>query len=241
MNRTVTLAICLVMFGFIATAEAHFKLNAPASYSQQDPTYGDPQKSAPCAQADPGNPIVPTNAVTEVQSGAMLAISITETIYHPGHYRVSIAQDMASLPPDPPVIAGTTPCGSTMINANPSLPLLADGLLVHSAPFSPTTQTMQVPIPTGMTCTNCMLQVTQFMSNHQLNNPGGCFYHHCAAVNISPNAPPPPDGGVNPGTDAGTDPADPTGGCCSAGRDSAATGLLGSLVVGLLLRRRRRC
>jgi MYXO-CTERM domain-containing protein len=30
------------------------------------------------------------------------------------------------------------------------------------------------------------LQVAQFMSDHALNNPGGCFYHHCATISILP-------------------------------------------------------
>jgi len=225
MVRINWLVTSLATLGLAATAEAHFKLVTPAAYSQQS-SYGDPQKSAPCGQADPGNPAVPTNTVTAVQSGAMLTITINETIPHPGHYRVAVAQNMAELPADPPVTAGSTACGSTVIDPSPTLPLLGDGLLVHTQAFSNPMQTMQVPIPAGMTCTGCVLQVVEFMSNHGLNNPGGCFYHHCATVNISPDAPP-------PGDDAG-------GGGCSAGRGSAVMGGLGGLVAGLALRRRRR-
>jgi MYXO-CTERM domain-containing protein len=233
--RLILLASCLALFGLIATADAHFKLNAPAAALQQD-TYGNPQKEPPCGGAGTA-----TNAVTAVQSGAMLSISITETIFHPGHYRVAVAQDMNGLPADPPVTAGSTPCGTTVINSNPTLPLLGDGLLVHTTAFNPTTQTMQVPIPPGMTCTNCVLQVIEFMSNHGLNVPGGCFYHHCATVNISPDAPLPPDGGIDPGGDAGTDPGGGgETGCCSTSRGSSTTALLGTLVVGLALLRRRR-
>ena len=32
----------------------------------------------------------------------------------------------------------------------------------------------------------------EFMSDHPLNNPGGCFYHHCADISISGG---PSDGG----------------------------------------------
>jgi MYXO-CTERM domain-containing protein len=244
MSRSITLATWVAILGFGGfggTAEAHFKLNAPAALSQQS-NLGDPQKSAPCGQADPGNAIVPTNMVTAIQSGSMLTISINETVYHPGHYRVAVAQDMNSLPADPQVTAGTTACGSTVINPNPTMPLLGDGLLKHSAPFNGA-QTMQVPIPAGLTCTNCVLQITQFMSNHGLNNPGGCFYHHCATVSISPTAPPQTDAGIPGSGDAGiTDPGTETG-CCSASPDAALTGLFGSLAVGLLAfrRRRRRC
>ena len=225
---------CLALAGLAGPAAAHFKLNAPASATTQD-TQGNPQKIGPCG----GNPGVPTNMVTAVQSGSMLTISITETVYHPGHYRVAVAQNAAGLPADPQ-ITGTN-CAAAAINPSPTLPLLGDGLLAHSAAFNPTTQTVQVPIPAGMTCNNCVLQVLQYMRNHA----APCFYYHCATVNISPNAPPPPppsDGGIDPGSDAGVDPggAEDPGGCCSTSRGSAATGLLGALAVGLLLRRRRR-
>ncbi|HWU90610.1 MAG TPA: SCE4755 family polysaccharide monooxygenase-like protein, partial [Kofleriaceae bacterium] len=231
MSRTSTLATCVAVLGLAATAEAHFKLNDPAALSQQS-SLGDPQKSGPCGQADPGNPLVPTNMVTAVQSGTMLTISINETVFHPGHYRVALAQDMNSLPADPPVTAGSTACGSTVIDPNPTMPLLGDGLLQHTTSFGNAPKTMQVPIPAGLTCTNCVLQVTQFMSNHGLNNPGGCFYHHCATVSISPDAPPPTG-------DAGTTEPGTGTGCCSASPDAALTGLLGSLAVGLLALRRR--
>lgn len=228
MSRTITLATCLAMFGLVATAEAHFKLNAPAANIQQDGN-GNPQKTTPCGGAG-----APTNMVTDVRSGVMLSISITETVPHMGHYRVAVAQDMAGLPGDPMVADPN--CMGLMPTANPVLPVLADGLLAHDTPLNPKTQTMQVMIPAGMTCTNCVLQIIQYMYPHLPN----CFYYHCATVNISPDAPLPPDGGINPGVDAGVDPTDPGTGCCSAGRDSAVTGLLGGLLVGLLALRRRR-
>jgi hypothetical protein len=57
-----------------------------------------------------------------------MTVTITETIAHPGHYRVAIAQDEAGLPAEPIVTAGTTQCGSAPIDPNPSLPVLADGV-----------------------------------------------------------------------------------------------------------------
>jgi len=69
-----------------------------------------------------------------------------------------------------------------------------------------------VTLPSNVRCTNCTLQVFQFMSQHALNVPGGCFYHHCATINVVA-----PDAGVMP-VDAGT-----TGGG-SAGGGMASTG-----------------
>lgn len=237
MTRTTMLVTCLAMLGFAATAEAHFKLNSPAAYSQQTAMYGDPQKDAPCGPTAGG--LMPTNQVTAVQSGTMLTISINETISHPGHYRVALAQNMAGLPPAPTV--ANAQCNGLVPVANPQLPVLADGLLAHTAPFPVPNQTMQVPIPPGMTCTNCVLQVVEYMAQHA--QP--CFYYHCAIVNISANPPPLPpppmtDAGI-PNGDAGTNPNGPndSSGGCSTSRGSA-TGLFGILLVGLALLRRRR-
>lgn len=236
MTRTTMFVTCLAMLGFAAPAEAHFKLNAPAAYSQQSTTLGDPQKAAPCG---PGaGELMPTNAVTAVQSGSMLTISINETIAHPGHYRVALAQNMAGLPPAPTV--ANAQCNGLVPNANPQMPVLADGLLPHTAPFPTPNQTMQVMIPAGMTCNNCVLQVLEYMANH--SQP--CFYYHCAMVNISPTAPPPPpmtDAGI-PNGDAGMNPNDPSSpsGGCSTSHGSAASWIFGALVAGLALCRPRR-
>ncbi len=217
-----------------STADAHFILSSPASVSQQD-EFGSPQKSAPCGNTDTAgvpDEATPTNQITTVPTGSMLTISIRETIFHPGHYRVALAQDRASLPADPAVTAGSTACGSTQIAANPTLPVLGDGLLRHTSSLGNTMQTMQVQLPAGMTCTSCVLQVTQFMSNHALNNPGGCYYHHCATLTIADNAPAP---------DAGTGTEDPAGGCCNTGPATPHLAALAGLVLGVLgLRRRRR-
>lgn len=229
MTRTITVVTCLALVGLAVTAEAHFKLNAPAASLVQNAPYGDPQKTPPCGGAGTA-----TNAVTAVQSGAMLSISITETIGHKGHYRVAVAQNVAGLPADPTVTA--TDCTGLSAVSNPTPPILGDGLFTHTTAIDGVTQTFQVPIPAAMTCTNCVLQVIEYMYPH--TQP--CFYHHCATVNISPNAPPPPDGGVT-GNDGGVDPGGVSGtGCCNASGDAAATGLLGSLAVGLLLLRRPR-
>ncbi|WP_437589740.1 SCE4755 family polysaccharide monooxygenase-like protein [Sorangium sp. So ce1000] len=167
-----------------AVAHAHFSLLEPACYSEQD-DLGNPQKSAPCGQADPGKPVQATGDVTTFVQGQKITLTIEEGVFHPGHYRVSIAPDQDSLPADPPVTAGSTPCGSTEIETDPQLPLVADGLLVHTSAFSGK-QSVEITLPPDLTCTNCVLQVSEFMSSHGLNNPGGCFYHHCAVVSIVP-------------------------------------------------------
>ncbi len=182
-SRVLAQASILVLAFAARPAAAHFVLQEPACYSEMD-FLGSPQKSAPCGQDDPGQPFVASGKVTAFQEGQTISITINEVIPHPGHYRVSIAKDLASLPADPAVTAGSSACGSTVIQKNPQLPLIGDGLLLHTSILSGP-QTMKVQLPAGFTCDNCVLQVTEFMSSHPLNNPGGCFYHHCANVTVT--------------------------------------------------------
>ncbi len=203
--KVALVAPVVAVLAIASPALAHFKLVSPAASFEQDNS-GSPQKSAPCGQADAGDPAVPTNAVTQLMTGQMVTIEIDETIFHPGHYRVSLAENMNMLPADPPVTPGTTACGSTAINPSPQMPLLAAGRLVHTARFT-TNQTAQVQLPAGYKCTNCVLQVTEFMSVHA----APCYYHHCAIVTISDDPSNPPMGDT-------TTPMDDAGGCCSTSR-----------------------
>jgi hypothetical protein len=148
MSRSLLVAILAIA----SPAFAHFKLVSPAASFMQD-GYGSPQKSAPCGQADPGDTAVPSNKVTQLMTGQMVELQISETIFHPGHYRVAIAQDMAGLPADQSVMPGATACGSTAIDPSPQMPVLADGLLVHTSKFT-SPQTVQVQLPAGFKCTN---------------------------------------------------------------------------------------
>lgn len=214
-----------------APAAAHFKLVAPAASLEQE-LLGDPQKDPPC-----GGVGTATNAVTTVRTGSTLTVTIQETIFHPGHYRVSLAATEADLPAMPAVTPGTSECGSVPIEANPTLPLLADGELAHTSQFAGQ-RSFDVQLPPGMECENCVLQVVEFMSNHD----APCFYYHCATVTISDDAPLPPDAGTGATPDSGTGGGgngdDLEGGCCGVGGGDVAGGLL-ALGVGALLARRR--
>ena len=89
-----------------------------------------------------------------------------------------------------------TPCGSVPIDPHPTYPVLADGVFVHTTAFTKP-QTIEVTLPAGVTCDKCTLQVIEFMGDHPLNVPGGCFYHHCADLSIQP----PSDAPVGPAPD----------------------------------------
>jgi MYXO-CTERM domain-containing protein len=159
-------------------ADAHFRLEAPPAATMQD-GQGSPQKTAPCGPNGSGTP---TGELTTYQAGDTITVTIDERIYHPGHYRVALAiNDPSELPAAPPITPSMNDeCASTVIQNPPVFPVLADGELAHSSPFNPTTQSFQVTLPSDVTCTNCTLQVIQYMSSHG----APCFYYHCANIAI---------------------------------------------------------
>lgn len=226
--RTLAAPVLVLGLGLALTvprsADAHFVLQDPPSARSQD-TLGSPQKLGPCGDEAGGTP---TGIVTAYQSGTTMTITIDEKIYHPGHYRIALAvNDRSELPPEPLVTPDTTACGTVPIQSPPVFPVLADGVLAHTAPFTEP-QTISVQLPQNVTCSHCTLQVLEFMSNHGLNMPGGCYYHHCATINVVA-----PDGGT-PNPDGTTNMPSKTGCGCS----SVEVASLG--VAFLFLARRRR-
>jgi len=70
-----------------SVVQAHFKLLEPASWLVESER-GDPQKAAPCGNAADAKP---SEALTKVTGGSKIHLKVLETIYHPGHYRVALA------------------------------------------------------------------------------------------------------------------------------------------------------
>ena len=80
---------------------------------------------------------------------------------------------------------------------NPSpIPVLADGLFVHSMRPAGTMEPWEtdVVLP-NINCKKCTLQIVQFMAEHAFNNPGGYTYHHCADIQITADRSKPLDKG----------------------------------------------
>ena len=194
-----TLAIAAALAAASTAADAHFKLLEPASWLVEDQR-GDPQKAGPCggSNTDWGKP---SYAVTQVTGGQKLHIKLQETIYHPGHYRISLAVNSPTeLPKDPVTATRDSERGPWSVSAEiqnpPQIPVLADGLFVHSekpsSPMPPFETDIQVP---NISCRKCTLQIVQFMAEHAFNNPGGYSYHHCADLQITPDKSKPLDSG----------------------------------------------
>ena len=186
-NNTRSLFVFALLVVIVpAAAHAHFKLMEPASWIIENER-GDPQKAGPCGgtNTDYGKP---SFIITKVQGGSMLHLKIQETIYHPGHYRVALAVNSPlELPVDAAVETIATEKGPRSVSAaimNPvKMPLLADGLFVHTAkPEAAYEADIRLP---NINCKKCTLQVAQFMADHALNNPGGYSYHHCAELQIT--------------------------------------------------------
>lgn len=243
------------------TADAHFVLVQPANWlTQQDD--GTPIKLGPCGDEDDEAGAVQTGTVTAFQEGSNITVTINEVIFHPGFYRISLAtNDRSMLPPEPKVDASADdPCDKTTFEDPPVFPVLADDVFEHTTAFS-TPQTTSVTLPAGVTCDHCTLQVIEFMSDHSLNNPGGCFYHHCADLKITSSLPGDDGGGsgvvIDSGTtgggggsvitpEAGLDEGDPdlnssSSGCSTnGGKTPLATGFVAAVFAVLLGRGLRR-
>ena len=170
-------------------ASAHFKLLEPASWLIEGDR-GDPQKAGPCggSNTDWGKP---SYIISKAVGGQKLHLKIQETVYHPGHYRVALAVNSPTeLPLDPQVTTRDSERGPWSVSAGiqnpPQIPVLADGLFVHSTrptgPMDVFETDVQLP---NINCKKCTLQVVQFMAEHAFNNPGGYSYHHCAALQIT--------------------------------------------------------
>ena len=171
------------------STSAHFKLLEPASWLIESDR-GDPQKSGPCggSNTDWGKP---SYIISKTVGGQKLHIKVQETVYHPGHYRVALAVNSPNeLAPDPQVATKDSERGplsvSAVIQNPPQIPVLADGLFVHSTrptgSMEPFETDVQLP---NISCKKCTLQIVQFMAEHAFNNPGGYTYHHCANVQIT--------------------------------------------------------
>ena len=134
------------------------------------------------------NPIARlARAITAVTGGSKLKIVVNESIFHPGHYRISLARRRNALPLDPAVTMYQTERGlrsqSAFIMTTPMPPIIVDGLWPHTEKNEANWET-EITVP-NITCEGCQLQVIQVMLEHPGVREGGFSYHHCAVLNIT--------------------------------------------------------
>lgn len=174
----------IIVSALVGTAAwSHIKLTAPPSFQVTD-FLGNPQKDGPC-----GGPGTDTNAITTVEAGSTLEVTWKETIFHPGHFRLSIARAQSDLVSPVPTIVGNN-CESASIQTSPQYPTVVDGLFPHTQAQASYNTTITVP---QMSCERCTLQLLQFMASHA----PPCFYYQCATLRI---VAPALDGGLDAGT-----------------------------------------
>jgi hypothetical protein len=159
-------------------AHAHFTLLEPASWIEEDAD-GDPQKGGPCGPRA-GESHTPTDMITTYTAGQKVMVKWEETVPHPGHFRIALAENRDDLVD--PVIQYDGLCNPTSpIQFSDELPVLADN--VHPRTSTAGTGPMfmhEITLPSGMTCEKCTLQVIQFMTAHTPS----CYYYHCADIKI---------------------------------------------------------
>lgn len=189
MKLRILAALGAVAFGAAvpATVQAHFILETPASWLQEN-VLGDPQKLGPCGGTT-ANPGTPTGVVTPLKGGDMLHVRVKETVYHPGFYRIALSVlDRTELPGDPEDITRDGPRGpvsvSGKVDPNPKPPVLVDGLWEHRERSATGVFETDVRIP-NINCDKCSVQIIQFMEEHGINKDGRFTYHHCADVSIT--------------------------------------------------------
>ena len=194
-QRWITLALGSFALLCAARAHAHFHLQEPASWLNED-MLGGPQKGSPCG---PGNsrpfigddiqPAPTSGAVTRYHAGEKVTVKWQETIYHPGYFRIAIAKTRAADAtaedfPDPP-LTDTENChyDQAAVQTMPHGDVLADGLFMASETSAANRSLMhEITLP-DEPCESCTLQVVQVMEGHPA---ASCFYFHCADIEILP-------------------------------------------------------
>ena len=126
--------------------------------------------------------------MTTVVAGSTLKVKWTETVGHPGHFRIAIAANDNQFV-TPAAVVQNNDCKSAAIQSSPVAPVLKDGLFVHGGGTTGAAYEQDVVVP-NIVCNPCRLQLLQFMSSHT----PPCFYFHCANLKI-----------VAPAADAGAD------------------------------------
>jgi hypothetical protein len=196
-------------------AHAHFKLLKPLSWVKED-NAGGPQKGFPCGPggSDNVNPTPTSGTVTEFHAGDTIEVQWVDTIAHPGHFRIALAENRSDF--KMPTITQDASCNydEKMVPTTAEGNVLADGVSFRSRTgFSAAAGTMfsqKVTLP-NKPCDKCTLQVMQIMEN-DIKAISNCYYNHCADIKILPAV---------SGESAGTNGAGASG---AAGASTAGSG-----------------
>ncbi len=160
-------SILIIAFCSAGSAQAHIMLEQPTGWIVTN-GLGDPQKEEPCGTSVG----TASNVVTTLQAGSKITVRGTETVFHPGHFRLAIARERDQLITPVPVVQGND-CKSAPIQAPAIAPVLLDGLLPRSSPSANGSYQQELTVP-DIACDDCTLQLLQFMSSHWPACACGC-------------------------------------------------------------------
>ena len=139
------------------TAEAHIRLDLPKGRYVNDPQQNTKQKQGPCGVTNDTR-TTKSDLITTFEPGQMITVEWTETVNHPGHFRIAFSEKGQSFP------EATVEPGKAggQILADDIPDDKAGGKFTHS-----------VTLP-NVSCDTCTLQLIQVMSD------SGDFYFQCA-------------------------------------------------------------
>lgn len=186
-------AAAAVALALAAEGAAHIQLSSPTK------RYSD-QKAGPCGK---GALDARTDNVTYLEPGATITVTWTETVNHPGHFRISFDDDGFDDFVEPVSFEddGTSP---TILLSN----IPDDGGTMFSA---------EVTLP-DIECDNCTLQVVQVMTDKPPYEPGtNDLYYQCADLVLQVGA------GGGPGATTGAGSTSAGNGVTTGGATGGAT------------------
>lgn len=202
MNRWLSGSIVAVAALLLAPeAGAHISLKFP-------PPRDAALKAGPCGTAGS----VRGSTVTAFKPGEKITVTWTETVDHPGHFRISFDDDGNDSFVDPKSYDD--------LNTAPSV--LVDNIADKSGSMQMYSQEITLP---NKECSNCTLQVLQLMSDKPPFGDGNEFYYQCADIVISSTA----MGGSSGAAAGGGDGSGQGSGGCAVSAGEGGVGSLASL------------
>ncbi len=228
-SRTLpALAALAALVAVPSLAAAHISLTNPTPRTTAS------IKTRPCGAANSVRGAVPAGNV--FAPGATVDVRWTETVGHPGHFRISFDLDGQDF---------TIPL--TYNDATQSINVLKDSIPSRATTGAMYTQTITLP---NQACENCTLQLIQMMTDkppYTTDALSDDIYFQCAdialratgGIDAGPDAATRPDAASGP--DGGNGATDLTGGCgCRTSQSQHADIAMIVVVLGLTTRRRRR-
>src|SRR5688500_5017525 len=140
-----------------AAAEAHIRLDVPKGRYVNDPQQSTKQKQGPCGVTNDAR-TTKSDLITTFEPGERITVEWTETINHPGHFRIAFSEKGQVFP------------APTLDPMPVSAQILADDITDDKSggAFS-----HDVTLP-NVSCDTCTLQLIQVMSDT------GNYYFQCA-------------------------------------------------------------